>query len=84
MLHAFVRHLVKALVIYDHEKKGILKLYSRDNMPLKIIVYVILLCFYTFKSIANANLTLVTASLDAAYPPVWLNVYFTERQAALC
>ena len=28
--------------------------------------------------------TLVTASLDAAYPPVWLNVYFTERQAALC
>ena len=30
------------------------------------------------------HLTLVTASLDAAYPPVWLNVYFTERQAALC
>ncbi len=28
--------------------------------------------------------TLVTASLDAAYPPVWLNVYFTVRQAALC
>ena len=53
-------------------------------MPLKSIVYVILLCFYTFKSIADANLTLVTASLDAAYPPVWLNVYFTERQAALC
>ncbi len=24
---------------------------------------------------------LVTAPLDAAYPPVWLNVYFTVRQA---
>ncbi len=37
MLHAFVRYLVKALVIYDHihEKKGILKLYSRDTIPLK-------------------------------------------------
>ena len=27
---------------------------------------------------------LVTASLDAAYSLVWLNVYFTVRQAALC
>ena len=43
MLHAFVRHLVKALVIYDHihEKKGILKLYSRDTMPLKSIIHVL-------------------------------------------
>ena len=65
-------------------RKRHFKLYSRDTMPLKSIIYVILLCFYTFKSIANANLTLVTVSLDAAYPPVWLNVYFTERQAALC
>ncbi len=37
-------------------KKGIFKLYSRDIMPLKSIVYVILSCFYPFKSIANANL----------------------------
>ncbi len=65
-------------------RKRHFELYSRDTMPLKSIVYVILLCFYTFKSIANANLTLVTASLDAAYPPVWLNVCFSERQAALC
>ncbi len=28
--------------------------------------------------------TLVTASLDAAYTPAWLNVYFTVRHAALC
>jgi hypothetical protein len=27
---------------------------------------------------------LVTASLDAAYSLVWLSVYFTVRQAALC
>jgi len=57
-------------------RKRHFKLYSRDTMPLKSIIYVILLCFYTFKSIADANLTLVTASLDAAYLLVRPNAYF--------
>ena len=62
------------------------KLYSRDTMPLKKHC----LCFtYSHDTIHLKVLSmliyaLVTASLDAAYPPVWLNVYFTVRQAALC